>query len=427
MTINHLKPIYKLNPFTKFCCTIGNIPSSYLDSMTYYDQLLWFCNFLEKTVIPTLNENAETVQELQNLFVELKNFVDNYFENLDVQEEINNKLDEMAESGVLESILLNYVNVTKVYNTTVEMLEDTNLKNSMKVKTLGYYEINDGGGAEYYISDLENNEYYQESLQNNLFANLLISNNEINFKQIGGRPQKLDGTKYDNKIYLERFVSKFSNLKYKPILYIPRGIYYFSETNINIQYSITLKGDLNLLENYGSVITSYNENQDYVWKVGNTTDFRTVNFNILGGLTFSSANFTFNEDYNDLHIDYIKKCNSTLIFNQVTFGVFENLVFYYNDGTAFSLKSCYELHFKKLFFRACYGFDSDKMLFLENISGSNSSANTFDEIMFEDTEGNLIGFDSHSNFVNNIIKSLLKKGLIKKKDSGKNVKYTVNS
>ena len=28
---------------------------------------------------------------------------------------------------------------------------------------------------------------------------------------------------------------------------------------------------------------------------------------------------------------------------------------------------------------------------------------------------------------NNIIKSLLKKGLIKKKDSGKNVKYTVNS
>ena len=105
MNINQLKPINKLNPFTKFCCTIGNLPSSYLDSMTYYEQLLWFCNFLEKTIIPTVNGNAEAVQELQNLFVELKNYVDNYFKNLDVQEEINNKLDEMVETGEFSRIL----------------------------------------------------------------------------------------------------------------------------------------------------------------------------------------------------------------------------------------------------------------------------------------------------------------------------------
>lgn len=198
MSINHLKPIYKLNPFTKFCCTIGNLPSSYLDSMTYYEQLLWFCNFLEKTVIPTLNTNAEAVQELQNLFVELKNFVDNYFENLDVQEEINNKLDEMAENGTLENILLNYVNVTKVYNTTVEMLEDTNLKNGMKVKTLGYYEINDGGGADFIILSnelIENLQGLKINVDENLKA--LFIGSELNLNQFGAKGDSIsDDTEF---------------------------------------------------------------------------------------------------------------------------------------------------------------------------------------------------------------------------------------
>ena len=134
MNINHLKPINKLNPFTKFCCTIGNLPSSYLDSMTYYEQLLWFCNFLEKTVIPTLNGNAETVQELQNLFVELKNYVDNYFTNLDVQEEINNKLDEMMEDGSL-SRLLDYL-AENYYDDLQNQLN--NLENNLEYQINGF-------------------------------------------------------------------------------------------------------------------------------------------------------------------------------------------------------------------------------------------------------------------------------------------------
>ena len=44
-------------------------------------------------------ETRETVAEFIAKFVELKDFVDTYFENLDVQEEINNKLDQMLEDG----------------------------------------------------------------------------------------------------------------------------------------------------------------------------------------------------------------------------------------------------------------------------------------------------------------------------------------
>lgn len=44
-------------------------------------------------------------QELTGDFTDLKNYVDNYFKNLDVQEEINNKLDDMIKSGELQEIV----------------------------------------------------------------------------------------------------------------------------------------------------------------------------------------------------------------------------------------------------------------------------------------------------------------------------------
>lgn len=103
--INELKPTINLNPFARFCCTIGNLPSSYMASLTYEEQLMWLCDYLKNTVIPTVNNNAECVKELQELYVELKNYVDNYFENLDIQSEVNKKLDDMAEDGTLENII----------------------------------------------------------------------------------------------------------------------------------------------------------------------------------------------------------------------------------------------------------------------------------------------------------------------------------
>ena len=103
--LNELKPINTLNPFGKFCCTIGNLPSSYMLSLSYEEQVLWFCDFLENTVIPAINNNAEAILEVQNLLIELKDYVNNYFSDLNVQNEINNKLDEMAEDGSLANII----------------------------------------------------------------------------------------------------------------------------------------------------------------------------------------------------------------------------------------------------------------------------------------------------------------------------------
>ena len=107
MENNYIIP-QKLDPIiSKFCLTIGLIPTSYLISLTYEEQVLYIGKYIEDSVIPALNNNAEAVAQLQAAYVDLKDYVDNYFENLDVQEEINNKLDEMAETGALQELVNN--------------------------------------------------------------------------------------------------------------------------------------------------------------------------------------------------------------------------------------------------------------------------------------------------------------------------------
>ena len=90
-------------PFRVFCQKV--IPLAFDESMSYLELLYSLLHYLKETVIPAVNNNADAVTELQNLYIELKSYVDNYFENLDVQEEINNKLDEMAQDGTLENII----------------------------------------------------------------------------------------------------------------------------------------------------------------------------------------------------------------------------------------------------------------------------------------------------------------------------------
>ncbi len=133
-------------PFRHLITTIGALPTSFIDSMSYYEMLAWLCDYLEKTVIPAVNENAEVLKELQTAFVELKEYVDNYFANLDIQTEIDNKLDEMAESGQLADIIAAYLQLKGVlaFNTVADITDATNLVDGSFVKTYGYLRKGDG-------------------------------------------------------------------------------------------------------------------------------------------------------------------------------------------------------------------------------------------------------------------------------------------
>ena len=90
------------------------IPLAFDESMSYYETLCGLLNYLKNVIIPTVNNNADAVAELQNLYIQLHEYVENYFTNLDVQDEINNKLDQMVEDGTLKNILNNYTNTTRV-------------------------------------------------------------------------------------------------------------------------------------------------------------------------------------------------------------------------------------------------------------------------------------------------------------------------
>lgn len=181
--MSDLNKVKKLNPFGKFCCTIGHIPTSYMEALTYEEQLLWFCNFLQNTVIPTVNNNADAVEELQNLYIELHNYVENYFDNLDVQEEINNKLDEMAENGTLDEIIERYINtkLIRFYDNINNLINDENIVENTTVITNGYTYFNDKGNGIYKILDDNVSLNSDIQLNNGLIARLVKDNSNIEY------------------------------------------------------------------------------------------------------------------------------------------------------------------------------------------------------------------------------------------------------
>lgn len=186
----------------KFCLTIGLLPSSYLISLTYEEQILCIGKYLDEQVMPALNNNAEAVAQLQLLFTDLKNYVENYFDNLDVQEEINNKLDEMSEDGYFDNLLNNYLNIFKLYDTTEEMIADySNLVDGQTIVTLGYYNVNDKGGSYFKITDTLDNTKYQISLGGGLYAEMLVGDS-VNIKQFGANEDgsTADTTAFSNAI-----------------------------------------------------------------------------------------------------------------------------------------------------------------------------------------------------------------------------------
>ena len=92
----------RVKPFRFWCQKV--LPLVYDDSLSYYELLCKVVDYLNK-VIEDVNTLADDVEEFERLFIELRDYVNNYFANLDVQQEINHKLDEMAEDGTLATVM----------------------------------------------------------------------------------------------------------------------------------------------------------------------------------------------------------------------------------------------------------------------------------------------------------------------------------
>ena len=87
-----------------------------LGSYTNFHELNqdWFLNEFNK-VLKEWSEMKKSFKNLNDAFNDLKTYVQNYFKNLDVQEEINNKLDDMFNKGLLDKYFVYTINV-KLYD-----------------------------------------------------------------------------------------------------------------------------------------------------------------------------------------------------------------------------------------------------------------------------------------------------------------------
>ena len=165
------------------------------DALTYYQMLCKVVAFLQDVI--TNNESLQYNQtQLLDAFNELQNYVNTYFDNLDVQTEINNKLDQMAESGELQDIINQYLQLAGIfkYNNIDEMKSAVNLTENSKCCVFGNKEINDGGFNFYNVKNTTdlivdnksviklNNNKYAIAVNQSIFQDTNITYNEFRLK-----------------------------------------------------------------------------------------------------------------------------------------------------------------------------------------------------------------------------------------------------
>lgn len=309
---------------------------------------------------------------------------------------------------------LNEVNVVLSYDKVDTMLRDDKLKVGDTVETNGYYSSNDGGGAKYIITTKTSQPdgYFYLETSNGLVASLIIGNNNtVSFKQIGAKPYD-GGTKYDNKRHLEGYLLHLKTLKDRTQrirLYIPSGIWNFSETTIYDSRGWTIVGDEAFTHrnnsNQGTIINAIADNQNAVWNIG-VEDRVQYNFE-LGNLTFSACEYT-KDGVNFRGGRRFNILKRALYFSGSCHGTVHPLSFQEIKGTAFEISTSWEIRFAPMTFRYIGGFTTPVMKFANVLSTLESAMPNisnvhFQLLDFEVVSGDMIQFEERSAFVNSAI------------------------
>lgn len=204
------------------------------DALTDYELFCKMVEYMKKS----LEKIKEYQQELDVFNAKLDEF-QHYFDNLDVQEEINNKLDEMAASGELADIIAQYLGLAGVlaYNTVAEMKEAENIVNGSICKTLGYASVNDKGGAYYKVRTILNTDTIDEALiialaDENLVAELV--NTGVNNIKVFNDNIAI-GIANSNKLYLNDDTYELeveSTIEASNVEIIGNGSKIYTESNV---------------------------------------------------------------------------------------------------------------------------------------------------------------------------------------------------
>lgn len=180
------------------------------------------------------------------------------------------------------------------YKTVSEMKADTSLKEGMTAITLGYYEVNDGGGATYLIrGDKTSNDITILSLASkNVCAEIQTSETGI-YNALSLGVKKNSGEDMTSKI------NSILNIMYNNTLYFPNGVY--DVTSLIIPNPMTILGSDSPSYNGIYAVTNTGTNEKTIFKYCGTgnetmiTAFPSVKF-LIDGITFYGNSITYSHD-----------------------------------------------------------------------------------------------------------------------------------
>ena len=117
------------------------------------DWVLW----VVKNLIAEWKQTAQDWETQQEAFKSLKSYVENYFNNLDVQDEINNKIEEMLASGELNTIigafLFSRVELDNYESDVVDNSWNTAISNAVRDCATYHVPLHITPGKTYHFSD----------------------------------------------------------------------------------------------------------------------------------------------------------------------------------------------------------------------------------------------------------------------------------
>lgn len=160
-----------LKPFKAWCLQI--LPTIFDESMSYYELLCKVVQLLNDTMADvdllhdSYNEFTDNITgewntyktQLTQEWENLKNYVDNYFDSLDVQEEINQKLDEMVRNGTLSQL------INPLITTQVNRWLSDNIHQDTGIGLDPSLTLNNMGAPAKTVGDILNNVYMNNTQQ----------------------------------------------------------------------------------------------------------------------------------------------------------------------------------------------------------------------------------------------------------------------
>jgi hypothetical protein len=216
---NKITPLYFYNTFV--------LPIYFDDDLDSYQKLLKIQYKINEII-----KNQTSIIEWLN---QLKEWIDTQLELY-----AKNQLNEWLTDGTLEKLINMVLFNTKIgkYTNVADMVADESLTDGNVVKTLGFYEPNDLGGALYLIVTEETpNGMDMLELKNGLVAKLIIDR-EININMFGAQP-----TNPKNHVIIQRAIDYCSTTTNK--LSIPPqtyNVYSYNDTVNKAIFTISTVG-----------------------------------------------------------------------------------------------------------------------------------------------------------------------------------------